>query len=141
MNCLLPRIAAAVAITVLGAGTAFAADEEDVMKADETYRIAKLRQDVQTLDRILEPSFNETNQNGNSRNKTATIELWKGFSIASLTTDSYQVRVTADTAMVIGTQTENGNEHMLFTRVYVRRSGEWLLLASMQYRRPGSESF
>jgi hypothetical protein len=40
------------------------------------------------------------------------------------------------TAMVTGTQTEDGTERMLFTRIYVKRSTGWQLLASMQFRDP-----
>jgi TonB family protein len=110
--------------------------EDDVRKTDEAYRLAKLHQDTQALDGILADEFNETNQNGNSRNKAQTLELWRTFSISSLTTDTFQVRLAGDTAIVIGTQTENGTERMLFTRVYVKRPNAWQLLASMQFRNP-----
>jgi hypothetical protein len=136
---LVPRIAATVALSFFAAGQAPAASprvEDDVMQIDEAYRIAKLHQDTRALDRILADAFNETNQNGNSRNKAQSIELWKSFSIESLTTDTSEVRVTADTAIVTGTQTENGSERMLFTRVCVRRPGGWQLLESMQFRNP-----
>jgi hypothetical protein len=132
----LPRSAAMVALALLSAGLLAAQSAEDVMKIDEVYRLAKLNRDVKTLDRILADGFNETNQNGNSRNKAQTLELWTGFAISSLTTDTHEVRVAGDTAMVLGTQTENGNERMLFTRVYVRGSSGWQLLASMQFRDP-----
>jgi hypothetical protein len=113
---------------------------DEVMRVDEAYRVAKLRQDTQALDRILADAFNETNQNGNSRNKAQTIELWKSFSIRSLTTDAAEVRVSGDTAMVIGRQTEDGNERMLFTRVYVRHPQGWQLLTSIQSLDPGGDS-
>jgi len=106
------------------------------MKADEAYRFAKLHRDINALDLILAAGFNETNQNGNSRDKAQTIELWKTFSIDSLTTDTHQVRIAGDTATVTGTQTEDGTERMLFTRTYVKSPGGWQLLASMQYRTP-----
>ena len=109
---------------------------EEVMKVDEVYRSAKLNRDINTLNSILAEGFNETNQNGNSRNKSETLELWKGFRIASLTTDTHEVRVNSSTAMVIGTQTENGTERMLFIRVYVKNSNRWQLFASMQFRNP-----
>lgn len=109
---------------------------EEIMKVDEVYRVAKLNGDVDTLNLILADGFNETNQNGNSRNKPETIELWKNFRIASLTTDTHEVRVNGSTAMVIGTQTENGKERMLFTRVYAKNSNVWQLFASMQFRNP-----
>jgi hypothetical protein len=119
---------------VLPAAAQTIADE--VMKVDEAYRVAKLRRDTVALDRILANEFNETNQNGNSRNKVQTLDLWKQFQIVSLTTDSSEVRVSGTTAMVIGRQTENGSDHMLFTRVYVLSGSGWQLLASMQYRNP-----
>jgi hypothetical protein len=111
---------------------------DDVMRVDEAYRVAKLRQDISALQAILADGFNETNQNGNSRNKAQTIDLWKGFSISSLTTDSFQVSVAGPAAMVTGTQTENGGERMLFSRVYVLGSTGWQLLSSMQFRDPGA---
>jgi hypothetical protein len=64
--------------------------------------------------------------------------LWRTFSISSLTTDTHRVRFAGDTAMVTGTQTEDGTERMLFTRVYVKGSTGWQLLSSMQYLDPNS---
>jgi ketosteroid isomerase-like protein len=114
------------------------AAETEVMRADEAYRVAKLNRDTRALEAILADGFNETNQNGNSRNKAETIDLWRTFSIQSLTTDTFQVRISGATAIVTGTQTEDGNEHMLFTRVYVKAAHGWQLLSSMQYRNPNS---
>jgi hypothetical protein len=110
--------------------------EDQVMKADEAYRLAKLRRDTAGLDRILAAGFYETNQNGNSRDKAQTIDLWRTFTIASLSTDTFQVHVTGETAMVFGAQTENGSEHMLFTRIYVNTPAGWQLLSSTQFRNP-----
>ena len=87
---------------------------DEVMKVDETYRVAKLNRDINTLNLILAESYQGTNQNGNSRNKSETLDLWRNFAIDSLTTDTYEVRVSDSTAMVFGTQTENGSEQMLF---------------------------
>jgi hypothetical protein len=113
--------------------------EEDVMRVDEAYRVAKLKQDTTALDRLLADGFNETNQNGNSRNKAQTIELWKSFTINSLNTDTAEVRITGDTAVVMGTQTENDNEHMQFNRVYIRSGYGWQLLSSMQFRNAAND--
>lgn len=111
----------------LDAQTAQLTIKEEVMKVDEIYRTAKLNRDINTLDSILADGFNDTNQNGNSRNKSETIELWRNFHIASSTTDTHEIRENGSTAMVIGTQTENGSERMLFTRVYVKNSNGWQL--------------
>ena len=109
------------------------------MRVDEAYRVAKLKQDTGALGRLLAEGFNETNQNGNSRNKAETIELWKSFSVNSLYTDTAEVRITGDTAVVMGTQTENDDEHMLFNRVYVRSGYGWQLLSSMQFRNASND--
>jgi hypothetical protein len=115
------------------------AASDEVMKIDEQFRVAKLNKDTSTLDRILADAFYETNQNGNSRNKTECIELFKSFPITSLTTDSADVRITGDTAVVTGSQTEHnstGVDRMLYMRVYIRAMTGWQLLASMQFRNP-----
>jgi hypothetical protein len=125
-----------IALAVLSTGLLGAQPAAEVMKSDEAYRLAKLHRDIPALGRILADGFNETNQNGNSRDKAQTLELWKGFSINSLTTDTHQVRVTGNAAMVTGTQTEDGTERMLFSRVYVKNTTGWQLLASTQYRNP-----
>ena len=110
-----------------------------ITEIEEQFRVAKLRNDVHSLDRILDESFVETNQNGNSRTKNDTIELFRSFRIQLLTTDTSAVRVSGDAALVTGSQTEvnsTGTDRMLFTRVYVRTEGRWHLLASSQFRDP-----
>jgi Domain of unknown function (DUF4440) len=115
------------------------ADEAAVVKVDEEYRLAKLRNDTDTLQHLLADDFYEMNQNGNGRNKSQTITLWQTFPITSLTTDRGEIRVTVSTAVVTGQQTElngGGTDRMLFMRTYIRRLGRWQLLASMQFRNP-----
>lgn len=112
---------------------------DPVMKVDEQFRLAKLHNDINTLNLILADNFYETNQNGNSRNKAQTIELWTSFPIRSLTTDSAELRKSGDTAVVTGAQTEEnggGTDRMLFMRVYINSSQGWKLLACMQFRNP-----
>lgn len=126
---------ALLGLPAIGQGTA--ADE--VMKADEQFRVAKLHRDTGALAAVLAENFYEINQNGNTRDKAQTIELWKTFEISSLTTDSAEVKVTGGTAVVRGAQTEHnsaGVDHMLYMRVYVREAAGWKLLAAMQYRDP-----
>lgn len=110
-----------------------------IVALEDEFRLAKLRNDVAGLARILDELFQETNQNGNLRNKAETLALFEAFPIASLTTDSSSVRVTDNVAVVTGSQTEvngTGTDHMLFTRVYVNSQGRWRLLSSAQFRDP-----
>ena len=113
-----------------------AAAGQAVMQVDEEFRLAKLHNDTATLDRILADSFYEMNQNGNGRNKSEFIDLFKAFPIASLTTDSFQIRSVGDTVSITGAQNENGDTPMLFLRVYVKSSNGWKLLSSMQTDNP-----
>ena len=110
-----------------------------VVALEEEFRLAKLGNDVSTLARILDDLFQETNQNGNVRNKTEMLALFEAFPIASLTTDSSGVRLTDNVAVATGSQTEvngTGTDRMLFTRVYVNSQGRWRLLSSAQFREP-----
>jgi hypothetical protein len=113
--------------------------DAQISDIEEQFRVAKLRNDVQSLDRILDESFVETNQNGNSRTKAETIELFRSFRIQSLNTNSSTVRMAGIAALVTGSQAEvngTGTDRMLFTRVYIRRGDRWRLLASSQFRNP-----
>ena len=104
-----------------------------ILAADDAFRVAKLANDVQKLDALLHPVFIETNQNGNSRDKVAFIDLFRTFEIGSMTTTRADVRVSGATAVVTGTQVEDGTQ-MLFMRTYVLENGTWILASSMQYR-------
>ena len=128
----------AAAMLCLQASGQRSVTDDEVMKVDEQFRLAKLNQDTRALGLILAENFHETNQNGNTRNKAQTIDLWTSFHIDSLTTDSADVKVTGDTAVVTGSQTEHngGIDRMLYMRVYVRAGSRWQLLAAMQFRNP-----
>jgi len=111
-------------------------EEQEILKLEETFRLAKLQNDVRSLDAILESGFIETNQNGNTRDKGEFKELFTSFMIGTLTIDKADVLVKANTAIVRGLQTENG-DRMRFTRVYVKQQGLWKLLACEQNRVSG----
>lgn len=136
-HAILATLAAAMLCLPANGQRSVTADE--VMKVDEQFRLAKLNRDTSALGSILAENFHETNQNGNSRNKAQTIELWASFPIESLTTDSADVKITGDTAVVTGSQTEHnggGVDRMLYMRVYVRGGSRWQLLAAIQFRDP-----
>ena len=114
----------------------------EIARAEEQFRLAKVNRDLAALDAVLHESFYETNQNGNSRDKTQMIELFRDFRIQSLTTDESSIRVSGNTAVVSGRQTERngGFDDMLFTRVYVRNGNRWQLLSSSQFRHPAAQT-
>jgi hypothetical protein len=130
-------VAAALALSPVGGQQT--ASQAAVMKADEAYRVAKLKNDIPAISRLLAADFYEMNQNGNGRNKAEATALWKAFRITSLKTDHADVSITGSTAIVRGEQTEEngtGIDRMLFMRTYTRVGANWKLLASMQFRNP-----
>jgi hypothetical protein len=129
-----------VTLGCLAAGLAPAqTDRDEILKVDNQFRVAKLKNDVATLGLILADNVYSINQYGAARNKAQLLELWTTFTIQKLTTDSAEVRVTGDTAIVTGAQTEvnaMGTERMTYMRVYIRTGGSWKLLAVMQFIPP-----
>jgi hypothetical protein len=112
-------------------------DQYAVMKVDEEFRLAKMRNDTNVLERILSDQFFETNQNKNSRNKGQMVELFRTFPIHLLTTDDFHVRISDGTAFVTGSQTEDG-DHMFFMRAYAKNRENWQLISSIQFHKPVS---
>jgi hypothetical protein len=112
---------------------------EQVMQTDEDFRRAKLAADRGALARLVSDDYIGINQTGNTRDKQQLLDLFEWFRIDSLVTNRANVRFSGETAIVTGEQTENsatGNDRMLFTRVYTRKSGQWQLLSSTQFRDP-----
>jgi hypothetical protein len=113
--------------------------EEVVIAAEDEFRKAKLKNDVAALERILGENFHEIDQNRNARNKKESIDFFRGSPITNSNMDAAQVRLTANTAIVTGVQTEqntSGTERLLFMRVWIKQTGRWRLIGSMQYRDP-----
>lgn len=143
MKRLLPAVTSIALIAWLGVTGVRAQSSRitpgTINEVEEQFRVAKLRNDVQTLDRLLADVFAETDQNGNSRTKAEMIEFFRTFQIQSLTTDSFMIRVNLNTAVVTGSQTEinaAGTDRMLYTRVWINGGDRWRLVASSQFRDP-----
>ena len=111
------------------------AEEAEVLKVEDAFRLAKLQNDTAALSEIVADEYSGVNQYGHRRDKAEVIELFRTFKISSLTRAEADVRIAGDVAIVVGSQTEvnpAGKERLMFTRVYVRRDGRWRLLSSTQ---------
>jgi beta-lactamase regulating signal transducer with metallopeptidase domain len=114
-------------------------DQAAVLQAEEQFRVAKVKADLDALDRLMDASIVSTNQNGNTRDKSGLLELWSYFRIQLLTLDSADVKITGDLATVTGRQTElnaTGTDRMLFTRIWRRSGDAWKLISVTQFRDP-----
>ena len=108
-----------VAKETVAGGAAIKPTDLAVMKVDEEFRLAKMRNDTSTLERIVSDHYYATNQNRNSRNKEQLIELFRTFPVSPLTTDEFHIRIVDGTAFVTGFQTESG-DRMAFMRSETR---------------------
>ena len=125
---------------ILHIGWARADDKEDVLKAETAVRNAELRNDVGALERLLDEGFIEINQWGVVRDKRGTIELYKTFHMTSQVPSDVSVRVSGDTATVIGNMFESGSERFLFLETYVKRHGDWQIFSLVHSFRVDSDT-
>lgn len=132
-NLLGLTFAAIAGVTLVIAATT---EETEVLRVEDSFRQAKLKNDVKTLSQILADDYSGMNQWGARRGKSSLLELFQSFRIDSLTTLESTVRITGGTAIVDGVMTETGPggdfKNMLFSRVYVKRDGRWQLWSSFQ---------
>ena len=99
--------------------------ETAVLALEEQFRLAKVEANIQTLERLLDDAFVETNQNGNMRDKNATLDLWRTFRIKLLTLDSTDVQMIGDLARSHGAADRNQRDrhrpHALHARLAPRQ--------------------
>ena len=142
-------LCAVVAITILGGlhlggcgkGPSLegaGGSEKDVIALEEMFRVAKLRNDVASLQGILADEYVGLNENGRTRTKSQVLELFRTFRIDSLEVTRASIRLSGPIAVVTGSQVQHTCvvEKMLFLRTYVARRGQWQLLSNTQFRRP-----
>jgi hypothetical protein len=124
-------LAACGALLCASLGPAQTAADE-VLQTEKALHEAKLHSDVAALDRLLADDFVEINQWGVVRDRRSVLDLYRSLKITSLTTSDESVRVTGDTATVIGIMSSSsvtGMGRFLFIQTYVRRSGRWQVLS------------
>ena len=110
---------------------------EQVLKTEEEFRQAKLKNDTRALERLVADEYYGVNQWGAKRDKAQLIELFSSFQTEVLVPTDVTVRLAGDHAIVDGTMTESSGGGSRFTylflRVFVRRGDAWKLLSSVQF--------
>lgn len=138
-------IAAAVLVATAGPAAAQAASgaavEEQIKKIEKDRAAAVTRADVAALDAITSDDYSLIDRNGRVRDKAQTMNAIKtgDIKITSNEVSDLKVRVYGDTAVVTGRADTKGtiggrdvSGPMLFTRVYVKKSGRWQSVAFQQ---------
>ena len=133
----------AIAILVLTAcGLAFgdqASDERELTQLVNDFNAALVKPDIAFLERVLAPDYDHFRPHGTVENRAQYLEDRKTGSVDfdSLVADEIKVRVYGDTAIVSYRSTAKGkdpdgtiDEQRRWTRVFVRKNGQWQLVHS-----------
>ncbi len=123
---------------------AWAANAEEELKKLETDRAAAVvRGDVATLEKQTSDDYTLINMNGQMSDKSQMVNAFKTGQ-SKLTSDALsdmKVRVYGNTAVITGKADVNGTlggkdatGQIMFTRVYVKKGGQWQSVAFQQTR-------
>jgi len=123
---------------------AWAANAEEELKKLETDRAAAVvRGDVATLEKQTSDDYTLINMNGQMSDKSQMVNAFKTGQ-SKLTSDELsdmKVRVYGNTAVITGKADVNGTlggkdatGQIMFTRVYVKKGGQWQAVAFQQTR-------
>ena len=123
-------------VALLLAGPPASSGEGEIRAVEEARRRAYLAGDYDTVAALLAEDFFLTNAQGVTRDKKDTIALFRSgdLRVESLVFDDVVVRVQGEVAVVTGRSRsreafrgEDRSGDQRFTRVYVKRNGQWLL--------------
>ena len=117
--------------------------EQTIRQLEKERSQASLRGDITALERIIAEDFNAVGSSGAIRNKAQWLADHKSgvLKVESQTFDNVNVRVYGDAAVVTGLTTQKGQDRgkdisgqFRFTRVYVKRNGQWQIVATHNSR-------
>ena len=113
---------------------------EDILAMEHRWNEARAHADIATLERILVADWTVTHANGTTDTKAKYLADLKSGArtfAGTVTESDMSVRFYGDTAVASGssqsTVTLNGQAQggaLHFTRVYVKRGGEWKMVVS-----------
>lgn len=111
--------------------------EQAVLQVTQAWLDADERQDRATLDKIIADDFVGTAPRGRMVNKQDIIpkEGTTGGHGLAISTQDLQVRISGDTAIVVGrgipkTQEKGGRPELRFTVVFEKRADRWQMVAA-----------
>jgi ketosteroid isomerase-like protein len=144
MNRIASLVLAAALSSVTLLGSVWAEDVQEQLKKLETDRAAAIvKGDVATLEKQTSDDYTLINMNGQMSDKSQMVNNFKTGQ-TKLTSDELsdmKVRVYGNTAVITGKAdvkgTLGGNDatgQIMFTRVYVKKGGQWQAVAFQQTR-------
>jgi uncharacterized protein (TIGR02246 family) len=144
-SCATGNESAASSSTPASATTQASAEnvEQTIQRLENERAQAIVRSDAATLERIYADDFSTVGTSGEVRNKAQLIADNKSgaLKVESQTLGNVNVRVYGDAAIATGMATLKGQDkgrdisgQVRFTRVYVKRNGQWQLVAAHNSR-------
>ena len=144
MNRIGALVLAAAFSSVTLLGSAWAEDVQEQLKKLETDRSAAIvKGDVATLEKQTSDDYSLINMNGQMSDKSQMVNAFKTGQ-SKLTSDELsdmKVRVSGSTAVITGKADVKGmlggkdaTGQIMFTRVYVKKGGQWQSVAFQQTR-------
>jgi peptidylprolyl isomerase len=127
--------------------TASINSEQTLKAAEQQFADAFKNRDRETLGRILDEQFIFTDDNGQAINKAQYIDaVLNAIQVESYTLDDMTVRVFGDTGVVAGrwtgkltVQGKASSAAVRYTDTFVKRLGQWRVVASQITRIRGQE--
>jgi hypothetical protein len=117
--------------------------EREVLRLENERVQALLRGDTVALDRVYSDDYTVMSTIGLVKNKADVMQDFKSGNLKyeSFTLDECKVRIYGNTAVVTGLSTQKARDkgqdisgQFYFTRVYVKQSGRWQIVANHQSR-------
>lgn len=133
-------LALCLSLPVLAGG---ASDDADILAIDASWNSLRMKPDVEGLDRILATDWMLTHSDGRVQQKADYLEelRTRNRSNQGIDNEDVKLRRYGATAVVTGTSVQSGisngqpwSGRFRFTRVWVKRDGGWVMVASHSSR-------
>ena len=126
-------------------GSLVQAEEERVLAAEDAYVAAEIEADEAALRRIVDDRFVMNSADGTTSGKNDLVRSVLGMNMTGQTISERSVLVDGDMALIFGTtelrlHPPGGTEQVAtlrYTSTYVKRDGEWRMLALHMEPRSG----
>ncbi len=104
--------------------------KQELIRLDRDWTAAELRDDKETVSKIVADDFKGTNPDGTVENKSQYMGALKATTDKDAA-DDYDVRVFGDMAIMThrGTVTGTTNRQYRSTHVWMKRDGRWQIIA------------
>lgn len=112
-------------------------DEQKLLKLEEQFLQAKLKNDVPSLEKLIATEFFSFNQFAEHYERVTFLELFKTFKQTELINADLKVIFTGDNAMVAGKLREvstssNDPQFLYFVHVWAKRGTDWKIILQQQ---------